>query len=104
VPGFRSDLDLVVSTPELAFASFCLVWLSGGVGYFEPVGTRAAFRRQGLGRAVILEGFRRLGALGAHTAMVYSGTKNREFYESCGFRIVNRFLGYSFKSESNLGS
>lgn len=96
MPGYRSDLDLVVSTPESTFASFCLVWLSGGVGYFEPVGTRAAFRRQGLGREVILEGFRRLKALGAQTAMVFSGTKNHEFYESCGFRVVNRFLGYSF--------
>jgi mycothiol synthase len=70
------------------------------VGYFEPVGTRAAFRRQGLGCAVILEGFRRLKALGAHTAMVYSGTKNQAFYESCGFRVVNRFKGWSFKQET----
>ena len=100
MPGYRSDLDLVVSTPDNVFASFCLVWLSGSVGYFEPVGTRAAFRRQGLGRAVILEGFRRLKALGAHKAMVFSGTKNREFYESCGFGIVNRFKGWRFKKES----
>jgi mycothiol synthase len=99
MPGYNPELDLVVSTPENEFASFCLVWFSGGVGYFEPVGTRAAFRRQGLGRAVILEGFRRLKALGAHRAMVFSGTKNREFYESCGFRIVNRFKGWSFKLE-----
>jgi ribosomal protein S18 acetylase RimI-like enzyme len=100
MPGYKPELDLVVSNPENVFASFCLVWLSDGVGYFEPVGTRAAFRRQGLGRAVILEGFRRLSALGAHTAMVYSGTKNQAFYESCGFRIVNRFQGWSLKPES----
>jgi mycothiol synthase len=98
--GYNPELDLVISTPENTFASFCQVWFSGGVGYFEPVGTRAAFRRQGLGRAVILEGFRRLKALGAHRAMVFSGTKNREFYESCGFRVVNRFKGWSFKLES----
>jgi ribosomal protein S18 acetylase RimI-like enzyme len=99
MPGFRPEFDLVVSTPENEFASFCLIWLSGGVGYFEPVGTRTSFRRQGLGRAVILEGFRRLKALGAHTAMVYSGTKNQAFYESCGFRIVNHFQGWNFKLE-----
>jgi GNAT superfamily N-acetyltransferase len=99
MPGYNPELDLVVSTLENTFASFCLIWLSGGVGYFEPVGTRAAFRRQGLGRAVILEGFRRLRALGAHTAMVFSGTKNQEFYESCGFCIVNCFKGWSFKLE-----
>jgi mycothiol synthase len=97
--GYNPELDLVISTPENTFASFCQVWFSGGVGYFEPVGTRAAFRRQGLGRAVILEGFRRLKALGAHRAMVFSGTKNQAFYESCGFRIVNRFKSWSFKLE-----
>ncbi len=102
MPGYNPELDLVVSTPENEFASFCLIWLSGGVGYFEPVGTRAAFRRQGLGRAVILEGFRRLQALGAYTAMVYSGTNNREFYESCGFGVVNRFVGYSLKLERTI--
>ncbi len=97
--GYKPEFDLVVSTPENEFASFCLIWLSGGVGYFEPVGTRAAFRRQGLGRAVILEGFRRLKALGAHTAMVFSGTKNQAFYESCGFRVVNHFKDWRFKQE-----
>jgi mycothiol synthase len=97
--GYNPELDLVISTPENTFASFCQVWFSGGVGYFEPVGTRAAFRRQGLGRAVILEGFGRLKALGAHRAMVFSGTKNQAFYESCGFRIVNRFKSWSFKLE-----
>jgi mycothiol synthase len=98
--GYNPEFDLVVSTPENEFASFCLAWLSGDVGYFEPVGTRTAFRRQGLGRAVILEGFRRLRASGAHMAMVYSGTKNQAFYESCGFRIVNHFKGWSFKHET----
>ncbi len=97
--GYNPELDLVVSTPENELASFCVIWLSGGVGYFEPVGTQAAFRRQGLGRAVILEGFRRLQVLGAQTAEVFAGIKNRDFYESCGFCVVNRFLGYSFKQE-----
>ena len=98
--GYNPQLDLVISTPESEFASFCVVWLSNGVGYFEPVGTRAAFRRQGMGRAVILEGFRRLQVLGAHTAQVFAGVKNRDFYESCGFRVVNRFGGYLIKQES----
>ena len=97
MPGYNPNLDLVVSTPENNFASYCIVWLSNGVGLFEPVGTRAVYRRQGLGRAVILEGFRRLKALGAHTALVFSKPKNRKFYESCGFRVINRFVGYKLK-------
>ena len=93
MPGFRADLDLVVATPEQGFASYCSVWLAGGIGQFEPVGTRAAHRRQGLGQAVILEGFRRLQALGAHTAIVHSQPNNRAFYESCGFRVVSHEHG-----------
>ena len=97
MPGYNPNLDLVVSTPENNFASYCIVWLSNGVGLFEPVGTRAAYRRQGLGKAVILEGFKRLKTLGAHTALVYSRPKNRKFYESCGFQVINRFVGYKLK-------
>lgn len=97
--GYRPDLDLVISTPENEFAAYCIAWLSNGMGYFEPVGTRAAYRRQGLGRAVILEGLRRLKALGAHTASVFSKANNRAFYESCGFVVVNHWQGYSFEQD-----
>jgi ribosomal protein S18 acetylase RimI-like enzyme len=97
MPGYRPDLDLVVATPEGQFASYCIVWLAGGVGEFEPVGTRTAFRRQGLGRAVMLEGMRRLKALGARWATVYSYPKNRAFYEACGFVVVNRWQDYVLK-------
>jgi ribosomal protein S18 acetylase RimI-like enzyme len=96
-PGYNPKLDLVVATPDQTFAAFCLVWLSNGAGEFEPVGTRAAYRRRGLGRAVILEGFRRLKHMGARTALVFSEPKNRAFYEACGFRVVNQFVGYVFK-------
>ena len=102
--GYRPDLDLVVSTPENEFAAYCIVWFSNGTGYFEPVGTRAAFRRQGLGRAVILEGFKRLKALGAHTASVFSRANNRAFYESCGFVVVNHWQSFTFKQETNSSS
>jgi mycothiol synthase len=97
--GYKPEFDLVVATPENELASFCLIWCSSGVGYFEPVGTRAAFRRQGLGRAVILEGFRRLEQVGIRKAEVFSGMNNQTFYESCGFRVINRFKRWGFKLE-----
>ena len=100
MPGYNPNLDLVISMSDNTFVSYCIVWLSNGVGEFEPVGTRAAFRRQGLGQAVILEGFTRLKTLGAHTALVFSELKNRAFYESCGFRVINHFAGYVFKPDS----
>jgi mycothiol synthase len=101
MPGYRSELDLVVATPENSFASFCIVWLSNGAGLFEPVGTRVSYQKRGLGKAVILEGFRRLKALGAQTALVFSEPKNRTFYESCGFVVINHFKSYVFQAESD---
>jgi mycothiol synthase len=102
--GYRPDLDLVISTPKNEFAAYCIAWFSNGMGYFEPVGTRAAYRRQGLGRAVILEGLRRLKTLGAHSASVFSFANNRAFYESCGFVVVNHWRGYAFKQEAESSS
>ncbi|NJK46519.1 MAG: GNAT family N-acetyltransferase [Pleurocapsa sp. SU_196_0] len=97
MPGYRPEFDLVIVTPQREFAAFCLVWHSDGVGEFEPVGTRASWRRQGLGRAVMLEGLQRLKAAGAHAATVYSKPENRAFYESCGFVVVNRWQDYVLK-------
>lgn len=104
VAGYRPDLDLVIATPEDEFAAFCLGWISNGAGYFEPVGTRAVYRRQGLGRAVILEGLKRLKALGAQTASVFSFANNRAFYESCGFVVVNHWQGFVYKPEPTSSS
>ena len=66
-------------------------------GEFEPVGTRAAFRRKRLGRAVMLEGLRRLVSRGAETALVTSEGANDaalSLYTSVGFRIINRDYTY----------
>ncbi|HKV83079.1 MAG TPA: N-acetyltransferase [Ktedonobacterales bacterium] len=94
-PLYRPELDLVAVSPEREFASYCICWYDPvtRVGEFEPVGTRAAYRRRGLGRALMFEGQRRLRALGARTAIVYTNGDNIPaipLYESAGFRIVDR--------------
>jgi ribosomal protein S18 acetylase RimI-like enzyme len=91
--GYNQALDVVIARQQ-EIAAFCLVWLSNGVGCFEPVGTRAAHQRHGLGKLVMLEGLRRLKTLGAHSAVVNSKPKIQAFYESCGFRVINRFIGF----------
>ncbi len=71
-PGYDQDLDLVAVAPEARFGAYCICWMdpANGVGEFEPVGTRPELRRRGLARAVVLDGFRRMKARGAHTALV----------------------------------
>jgi predicted N-acetyltransferase YhbS len=84
-PDYRKDLDLYVVSPDGEYVSCCIVWYDehNRIGYFEPVGTHPDFRRRGLGREVVMEGIRRIAALGAKAAHVGSG---RPFYEAIGFR------------------
>jgi predicted N-acetyltransferase YhbS len=53
------------------------------LAYVEPVATDPDFRRLGLGRAAVLEGIRRCGAMGATVAYVGS---DLDFYRALGFR------------------
>ena len=73
-PGYRPDLDLVAVAPDGEFAAYCICWSDpiSRSGEFEPVGTRAPYRGQGYGLAVVTEGLRRQRALGATSSIVFS--------------------------------
>lgn len=64
-----------------------------GVGSIEPVGTRPAFRRMGLGQQVNYEGLRRMKEKGIHSVKIgTAGFNDRAFglYSSCGFDLIDR--------------
>ncbi len=86
-PSFRKDLNVVVAAPDGQFVSYCGMWIESvhQLAYVEPVATDPDYRRQGLGRAAVLEGMRRSGALGALVAWVGSA---QLFYKSLGFEPV----------------
>ncbi|MEM8534761.1 MAG: GNAT family N-acetyltransferase [Chloroflexota bacterium] len=71
-PNYAANLDLVAVAPEGTFGAFCMCWVDSvnRVGQFEPVGTAPQFRKQGLARATLTEGLRRMQQAGATTAMV----------------------------------
>ena len=87
VPGFRKDLNIVVEAPNGNFVSYSGQWHDpiNQIAYVEPVATDPDFRRLGLGKAAVLEGIRRCGALGATVAFVGS---DLEFYKAIGFRRI----------------
>jgi len=98
-PVYDPELDIVAVAPDGQIGAFCIVWTDpiNQVGLFEPVGTHPGFQRQGLGKAVLFEGMRRLHGLGMKSAIVSTLDDNLpaiKLYESAGFQIVNRLGTY----------
>lgn len=92
-PLYRKELDLVAVAPGGEFATFCTIWYDEvtRTAYYEPVGTVPEHQRRGLGKAVLLEGLRRLEELGAVLATVGSGEPHaRAFYIAVGFGEIER--------------
>ena len=77
-PIYDETLDIVAEGADGRLLSYCTTWFDAAnrIGHFEPVGTRPAFAGQGLGRAVVLEGLRRLRERGAHTALIGTASVN----------------------------
>ncbi|MEX0781234.1 MAG: GNAT family N-acetyltransferase [Dehalococcoidia bacterium] len=92
-PEYDAELDVVLEAPDGRLVSYCICWadVGSGVGTFEPVGTRPGFARQGLGKATIREGLRRLKAKGMQTATIGTASVNEgaaALYPSVGFELV----------------
>ncbi len=84
-PNVDLSLKVAAVAPDGNFAAYCGMWYDPKAGYavIEPVATDPDYRKMGLGRAVVLEGIRRVGKLGAKTALVGS---SQQFYYSIGLR------------------
>lgn len=84
-PNVDLSLKVAVVAPDGNFAAYCGMWYDPEAGYavIEPVATDPDYRKMGLGKAVVLEGIRRVGELGAKTVLVGS---SQQFYYSIGLR------------------
>ncbi|MBA3944106.1 MAG: GNAT family N-acetyltransferase [Herpetosiphonaceae bacterium] len=99
-PGYRFELDLVAVAPDGRFGAFATCWIDpvNKVGQFEPVGTAPAFRRMGLGRAVLLEGMQQMKLQGAESVIVVveeAEDAAHALYESVGLRPRWNLYTYS---------
>ena len=105
-PDNDPELCLVALAPDGTFAAFC--WctifaaenerLGYNEGHIDLLGTRRGFRRRGLGRAMLLQGLRRLQAAGVQVARLgvdaASPTGATRLYESVGFRTAATWIHY----------
>jgi GNAT superfamily N-acetyltransferase len=84
-PNVDLSLKISVVAPNGDYVSHCGMWYDqkSKSALVEPVATEPAYRKMGLGKAVVLEGIKRCGELGATRALVGS---SQQFYYSIGFR------------------
>jgi len=87
-PLYRRDLDIVAVASDGSIASFCTIWFDDvtRTAYFEPVATVPAHQRKGLGKAVMLEGLRRIKQMGCKVAFAggYSQAANALYFSVMG--------------------
>ena len=105
-PDYVPELDLVAVAPDGTLAAFVVGEIkreesrAAGhvIGSTDPLGTRPAYRRMGLARALLLEAFRRLRQRGAEIATVSTGSWNEptmRLLESVGYEFAYRLLAYA---------
>ncbi len=89
MPLYRAQLDVVAEAKsEHKLIGFCTVLYDdvNRTAYFEPVGLNYDYHRKGLGKAMVMEGLRRVKNMGCELAFVSSQSENAaKLYESCGF-------------------
>ncbi|MBI3971759.1 MAG: GNAT family N-acetyltransferase [Chloroflexi bacterium] len=105
-PDYVPELDLVAVARDGTLAAFVV----GGVdrdesryaghlvGYTDPIGTRPAYRRLGLARALLYEAFRRLQQRDVAVTTVGTGSWNvptMRLVESVGYQLEYRLLAYA---------
>jgi len=97
MPQYRPELDLVAVAPDEHLVGFCVGWGApeGDAVQIEPLGVDPEFQGQGLGRALMLELFRRCQALGVGHVLVETESSRgpaRRAYEAGGFRPIYQTL------------
>ncbi len=100
-PNYRPELDLLAIAPDGTPAAFCSCGIDPefnslndtNEGWIHRLGTRRGFRRQGLGRAMLLVGLNALWEVGVDLAKISvdSQNPNRAYalYQSVGFRKLH---------------
>ncbi|HUT82755.1 MAG TPA: GNAT family N-acetyltransferase [Candidatus Bathyarchaeia archaeon] len=87
---YHPELDIISVAPDGSFAAFCTIRLDpiGKIAELEPVGTHPNHRRLGLGKAVILEGLKRLEKFEPKAICIPGAAANEaanRLYDSLGF-------------------
>ena len=94
-PDYDPALDILVQADDGTLVANCICWRDdkSQIGSFEPVGTHARYRRQGLARLALHEGLQRLQARGMRFGRVSTAHFNAPAiatYLASGFELNDR--------------
>lgn len=107
VSSYDASMDFVAIASDGTLAGFCYARIDAEEnarsgkqeGWINLLGTRRGFRRQGLGRALLLTGVCELAARGMDTALLGVDVDNPNgalgLYQSAGFDAFRRFIVFS---------
>jgi mycothiol synthase len=105
-PDMIPEPDLIAVAPDGTFAGYCMGSMSQAEnehtgrreGWTDPIGTRPAFRRRGVARALVVTALRGLRARGCARALLGVDGANIgaiQLYEACGYRTLYWKLTYA---------
>lgn len=113
-PGWRAEDTLLAVDEQGRAAGFCIVLLcaplgplaENGVPIADRLGVARAWRRRGLGRALLLAGMGRIRAAGWNRARLHVDAENptgaARLYADLGFQITTRATAYRRELRSGL--
>ena len=97
-PQYLNEVDLVVEYSSDILVAFCVFWVNNShkSASLEPMGVSEKFRGRYLGKAIIIEGLKRLQKLKIEKVFVTTETDNQgalALYNSVGFKEVAKLEG-----------
>jgi ribosomal protein S18 acetylase RimI-like enzyme len=100
-PQYIPEMDLVAVTSNDELAAFCVCSFDDSdksIGYTDPIGIHPAYRRIGLGKALISAGLIALKKAGASTARLGTSSENiamQKLASKLGFICIAEKLWFS---------
>lgn len=96
-PDYRPDLNLVAEAPDGELCAFCWGTVrEGGEGWIDELGTLPAYRRRGLGHALLLANLARMRDSGLTLAKLgvdaESASQAPQLYHAAGFAVAYRMI------------
>ncbi len=104
-PGYQGELDLVIVNAQGESVAYCMGWVEENdpkTGFIEPMGTHSDYRKNGFGKVLAKECFKRLADMGVEKVWIVSFAEpnvSNFLYESLQPASVKRSYKYSLDLE-----